>query len=332
MKLKTPAFWYRDKNDPSPLIENIMRPAACAYRMGFALHQSATSARKAELPIICIGNLNAGGTGKTPTAMALAGIVRRHGLARTPYFLSRGYGGGDIGPLLVDPDKHDAWNTGDEALLLAHEAPTVVCADRLEGAALALRKGADILIMDDGLQNPGIYKDIKLVVINGEMGFGNGRLIPAGPLRAPLKDGLNHADGFILIGEDRRGTLAMLPPEKPVFKAALKTDPAKHPPKDKTYLAFAGLGYPQKFFTYLENELGLSLAKPVTFPDHYPYSAADLYDLHKKAEELGAELLTTQKDFLRLPVVDGIKVHVLPVHLEWEDENALAAFLKSRLS
>lgn len=330
---KTPAFWYRDPETTSPpLLEKILAPASWLYRAGFEIHQRSSTAQTSEIPIVCIGNLNAGGTGKTPTALALMQMIKTYSLARNPFFLLRGYGGGQRGPLLVDPKIHDAWDTGDEALILAGKAPTIVSADRNLGAELALRKGADLILMDDGLQNPTIRKDIKIIVINGEMGFGNGRMIPAGPLREPLGRGLAGADAFILIGEDKRGVLSLLPRDKPVIQAYLINEPQQAPLPDKFYLAFAGLGYPEKFFTFLREDMGLNVVETVTFPDHYPYNSYDLETLRDKALRIGAELITTQKDYLRLPKHEGFTVHSVPVRMNFQDESGLAAFLQSRLS
>lgn len=330
--LKTPSFWYRQKHDPISLLEKVMIPVSKLYEMGYYIHQTATRSEKADLPIICIGNINAGGSGKTPTALALLDIIKRHSLALAPYFLSRGYGGGDQGPLVVDPAVHDSWNTGDEPLLLATRAPTIVASRRLAGADLAQRRGADLIIMDDGLQNPGIHKDIKFVVINGDMGFGNERILPAGPLRAPLESALSKIDAVIFIGEDRRGVKSLLPSHLPVFTSHLKPDAGKIPPKDKHYLAFAGLGYPEKFFRFLREEAGLSVIDSVTFADHYPYTDSDISALAQKARQLDAELITTEKDMTRVPKQEGLSIHVLPVHLEFENEPSLASFIKEKMT
>ena len=332
MMLKTPKFWYRPEDTPTSIQEKMLEPLSRLYKFGYTLHQNSKSPRQMPLPVICIGNIVAGGTGKTPTALSLMDVIRRHSIARTPYFLIRGYGGGQIGPLIVDVYKHTSWDTGDEALILSKAAPTVVSIDRAAGAEMAQRNGADLVLMDDGLQNPGIRKDISIVVINGEMGFGNEKIMPAGPLREPLLDGLAKADAFIMIGTDKRGTLGKLPADKPVFKANLKAKPDKIPPRDKKYIAFAGLGYPEKFFTFLKEEIALDVVETVRFSDHYPYTREDLESLAQKAVDAKAELLTTEKDFIRLPKIEGVHVHTLPVDLVWEDETALAAFLEDKLA
>lgn len=331
MKQKTPDFWYPKDKQSRSLRASLLQPFEWIYRLAFKLHQASQKAERVNIPVLCIGNLVAGGTGKTPTAIALINFTRDKGLANNPFFLIRGYGGAERGPLLVDPDAHSAWDVGDEALILAQHAPTIVSADRVAGAELAMRKGADVVIMDDGLQNPGIHKDLKLVVINGEMGFGNAHMMPAGPLREPLEGGIEKADGFLMIGEDKTGALSELPQDKPVLKAHLEKDSDYNIDKTKAYLAFAGLGYPEKYFGFLKNDLGLNVIEEIRFPDHCPYEEADLQELHAKAQKIGAELITTQKDYLRLPSIEGIHVHALPVKMVFETPDALMNVLKKAL-
>ncbi len=331
MPLKTPSFWYRSGGTPS-LREKILSPFSFLYRIGYEIHQHSVTPETLEIPVICIGNINAGGTGKTPAAIALMEVIRKNNLAVKPFFLLRGYGGGERGPLLVDTSKHNSWNTGDEALILAARAPTVIAVDRVKGAQLAERHHADMVVMDDGLQNPGIHKNIKVVVINGEMGFGNGKMLPAGPLREPLHKGLARADLFILIGEDARGVAASLPAGKPLIRAHMEPDLPVPLDKNKKYLAFAGLGYPEKFFSFARDKLVLDVVKTISFPDHYPYNESDILNLRARAQEWNAELLTTKKDLLRLPADARSDIHTADVRLAWENEAALADFLKTRLS
>lgn len=329
MELKTPAFWYRKGGEIS-LLEKILTPFSMLYRAGYEFHQHSVTPEKLDIPVVCIGNINAGGTGKTPASIALMDILRKNNLAAKPFFLLRGYGGGERGPLLVDTAKHNSWATGDEALILAQHAPTIIAVDRVQGALLAAKHNADLVLMDDGLQNPGIHKDVKVVVINGEMGFGNGKMLPAGPLREPLKKGIARADIFILIGDDTRGVAAQLPADKPLVRAKLEPSLDAPLPTDKKYVAFAGLGYPEKFFSFMRERLNLDIVKTISFPDHYPYTDHDLANLRERAKEWNAELLTTKKDSLRLPDISGI--HVADIKLAWENEPSLADFLKTRLA
>jgi tetraacyldisaccharide 4'-kinase len=326
MKLKTPAFWYRSKNSRAPLIEWLLRPLSYVYALGHDIHQRSKTPEKIPVPVICIGNIVAGGAGKTPAALALMELIHKNTLANAPHFLTRGYGGTERGPLIVE--RQNAQQVGDESLLLASSAPTVVSSDRAVGGKLAAQSGADLIVMDDGLQNPGIAKDIRLVVIDGYMGFGNGHLLPAGPLRAPLDKNLKSANAFILIGPDTRAVKSILPPRTPVFEATLK--PLRMPDVNKNYIAFAGLGYPEKFFRFLKEELKLNVVESIAFPDHHPYTEADIEVLKQKADTAGAQLITTEKDKIRLPA--DAPVETLPVQLVWNNEADLVDFLKAHLA
>ncbi|MCF8496330.1 MAG: tetraacyldisaccharide 4'-kinase [Alphaproteobacteria bacterium] len=322
----TPSFWYRPPGSPSPAAERLLAPFSRLYALGRRAHAGLIRAKKSPVPVICIGNIVAGGSGKTPAALALLEIIRKAAPAARPFFLTRGYGGGLKGPLRVDP-AHNFRDVGDEALLLAALAPTIVSADRVQGALQAAAEGADLIVMDDGLQNPALRKNLRIVVVDGRTGFGNGRLLPAGPLREPLAEGLGRADAFILIGEDLRGARALLPWGVPVFQADLRPAGADLPVQNTRYLAFCGLGVPDKFFTFLRS-LGYELAGTRAFPDHHPYAETDMEALEQEARSLGARLVTTQKDFVRLPRKTVPPVQILPVRLVFQEEEALAGFLK----
>ena len=331
MTLKTPSFWYRPAGSKPPAVERLLIPAAAVYRFLYDIHHIMKLPYKARVPVLCIGNLVAGGTGKTPTAIALLKTLKAHGIAKNPAFLIRGYGGAEIGPMRVDPKIHTAWDVGDEALILAQHAPTYVGGDRAASAQMALENDADLIIMDDGLQNPSIHKDLRLVVVNGEMGFGNKRLLPAGPMRQPLDENYSMADGVILIGEDRRNALQGLPDSIPLIQAQLKPSASAQIDTQTKYLAFAGLGYPQKFFCYLKGTLGMNVVSESAFSDHHPYEISDLRALHKQAESLGARLITTEKDYLRLPHIEGVAVETLPVEMCWDNEKALLQLIQKHL-
>lgn len=328
MTLKTPTFWYRPQSSTAPLVEKLLTPVSWLYAVGHALNQRLHKAQKIDVPVICIGNLVAGGSGKTPSALSLMSLIKQSGMVQNPHFLTRGYGGAHKGALEVNPRRHSAADCGDEALLLARTAPTIASRNRAAGGQFAAQNGAGLIILDDGLQNPSIYKDINIVVINGEMGFGNGRLLPAGPLRESLQNGLKNADAFILIGEDKRDILATLP-DKPVFQARFSTAPDDLPPKDKAYIAFAGLGYPQKFFTYLRDDLGYDVIETISFADHHTYTQQDMNNLQATAKQHGAALITTEKDYVRLPSALNFKINTLPITLSWQNEAALITFLKN---
>ncbi len=323
---RTPEFWYK-KPGPAALA---LSPLAALYHIGHKIHQSVASPKKAPFPVICVGNITVGGSGKTPTALALMELIKAHKLALKPHFLTRGYGGSETGPAPVDLKKHTARHVGDESLLLARTAPTLVSADRYQGALLAAEKGADMILMDDGLQNTDIIKDFSFIVIDGATGFGNHLMIPAGPLRQPLSEGLSRAGAFIIIGEDRHNASALLPSGKPVLHAQIIVDPEKIPAKDIPYIGFAGLGRPEKFKATLES-LDLDLRGFHPFPDHHPYAVEDLQPAFREAQSAGAQLITTEKDFLRLPETFKPYVTTLPVSLKFEDPNTAVSILSGVL-
>ncbi|MEZ5813813.1 MAG: tetraacyldisaccharide 4'-kinase [Alphaproteobacteria bacterium] len=329
MTLKTPHFWYRKPAGSPHLLEYLLTPFSKVYQLLYTLDQSIHKPYKAKIPVICIGNIVAGGTGKTPTAIALLKLVKSKNLAKKPVFLIRGYGGAETGPLIVNPGIHTSWDVGDEALILAKHAPTIVGADRAESAKIAMQENADLIIMDDGLQNPGIHKDLRLVVINGEMGLGNLKMMPAGPLRQPLEDGTANANGFIFIGNDENNVINMLPAGKPVTHATLKPAANLNIDPQIPYLAFAGLGYPEKFFNFLSRTLKFNIVETIAFSDHHPYDENDIKTLHTKAEKHGAKLITTEKDFMRLPKLEGIEVEILPVEMTWDNEEDLLPLIKT---
>lgn len=322
MTFKTPDFWYRDKNTKAPLAETLLTPLSWLYNLGTEIHKGTKSPQKLPVPILCVGNINAGGSGKTPTAIALLKLIRSYNLAKKPFFLTRGYGGTLKKTIIVDPEIHTYKDVGDEALLLTRHGPTIVSSNRLKGAELAKKSGADLIIMDDGLQNYDLMPDIKVIVVDGLMKFGNEKTIPAGPLREPLQTGLAKADFFVLINQN-----ANIPSPQPVFKATPET-PIKLCDK-RPWLAFSGLGYPQKFFSYLKNDLHLNITETRGFPDHHPFTPNDLETLNRRAEQIGAKLITTEKDAVRLPANNNIQI--LPIHLTWENEDALVKLLRLKL-
>ena len=322
--IKSPSFWYRFLGSPVPLGETLLGPVSFFYRVGYVLHQRLSKTHVVDTPVICVGNLTAGGAGKTPVCLSLMAMIHDYGLAQAPYFLTRGYGGSIKRPTVLNA-LHRFHECGDEALLLKNEAPVIVSADRYEGAMLAERQGADLIVMDDGLQNPTLKKDLKIIVVNGRFGFGNKKCLPAGPLRQPLAVVLAEADLFIILGDDVRGIEDDLPQDVPVFKVYLKTDPDDQPDPFDVYCAFAGIANSEKFFMYLMQDLGVDLADTIVFPDHHPYSNTDVEFLVQRAADLSARLLTTQKDRVRLPV--DFDVSVVPVSVVWEDEVGLLTCL-----
>jgi tetraacyldisaccharide 4'-kinase len=328
MPLETPPYWYNEH--PPPLLARAIAPLYESVRKAHvALASKQTT--KAALPVICIGNATMGGAGKTPATIALTKLLQDAGITKKPHILTRGYGRSGKAPTLVNADTHDHHDVGDEALLLARAAPTIVSADRNKGADMAAQSSADILIMDDGMQNYHLHHDISLMVINGAMGFGNGKLFPAGPLREPLDSALAKSDGFIIIGPDECFVCDALPADKPLFQANIRVKQDDTPPFDKPYLAFAGIGYPQKFFTTCKTA-GLKLVGTQSYADHHPYSGADMAQLLDMAERLDARLITTEKDFMRIPPAWRERVTTLPITVTFDEPESLTAFIGDKLS
>ena len=262
-----PDFWRR-KGGP---LGAVLAPLGWGYGLATRLRLAMANPFKASVPVLCVGNLVAGGAGKTPVALNLGKRLMDQG--RKVHFLSRGYGGSQTGPLRVDPDSHRAVDVGDEALLLAAAAPTWISRDRALGARAAT-DGADVIIMDDGFQNPSVVKDLSLLVVDGGFGFGNGRVIPAGPLREPVETGLGRASAVVLIGEDARGVEERIAMARARIGKSPPVLGARHAPgtnageiAGRPVVAFAGIGRPEKFFATLE-EIGCPLSATAMVAAH----------------------------------------------------------------
>lgn len=326
--MKTPAFWYAPATSSS-LPALLLAPLAGLYASAARLHRDTSDTRVVPLPVICLGNLVAGGSGKTPTAIALIDLLKEKKIFLSPGFLTRGYRGKVRHAERVD-DSNDPTLWGDEALLLARRAPTFVSRNRFRGAELMQQQGCDAIIMDDGLQHYTLRKDVTFALIDGMMGFGNQRVIPAGPLRQPLDEGYTLADAFILTGEDQRNVRPTLPPDKPVFTARIEPSPDFSALRETPYVAFCGIGFPDKFRATLE-QAGATLADWQVFGDHHPYTIQDMEKLVAAAIEKKARLITTEKDFARLP--DFPKkdmIDVLPIRIVFDAPDEIAAFIKEK--
>jgi tetraacyldisaccharide 4'-kinase len=317
--MRAPEFWTGAR-PLDRLLAAALAPVGQVYGATVAYKAAHAKPYRSREKVICVGNLTAGGTGKTPVAIAIAKAVFARGLR--PFFLTRGYGGAADSAKLVDPEADNAASVGDEALLLAAVTPAVVSRQRATGAMLAERSGADVIVMDDGHQNFSLAKDLSLVVIDAEQGFGNDRLIPAGPLREPVKKGLNRADAVIVLGEAE-----MILPNfsKPVLRARL-VSPDGDWVRGRRVVAFAGIGRPEKFFRTLR-QAGADVVATTGFADHHRYSAAELRRLRKMADEKTAILVTTEKDFVRLAPDERRNIHALSVTARFEDENVLSRLL-----
>ena len=331
--ITAPRFWWRQR--PGVAAWALM-PAAAIWSSVAGRRMRRPPSLTAALPVICIGNFVVGGAGKTPTALAVADLVKRLGFH--PGFLTRGYGGRIKGAHLVDPGRDDAERVGDEALLLAGAGPVAVAPDRPAGVPLLAAAGADCIIMDDGFQNPALAKDFSLVVVDGAVGIGNGKVMPAGPLRAPLPTQMVRADAVLIIGPGaagdgvlrlaaRAGRVVLRGALEPVRPAELG---------DGRFLAFAGIGRPEKFFSSLA-AAGVDVAAAEDFADHHPFSEADADRLLARASAEGLRLVTTAKDHARLRGATGARQRlaeqaaVFAVTMRFEDENVLARLLERTL-
>lgn len=328
MPLKTPAFWYRPAAHPATAAEIALTPVSWLYNAGRKIRASRIKSERLGLPVLCVGNIVSGGSGKTPVVAALRDILRAANLSKNPVILSRGYGGSISGPLTVDSEKQTFSEVGDEPLLLAKAGPVIVSRNRPDGARLAERSGVDLILMDDGFQNPSLVKDLSFLVIDGPSGLGNGKLLPAGPLREPLAEALRRTDAVILIGEDETGIGEKIPAPIPVFGAKMK--PRQIPDPQRHYIAFAGLGRPEKFKKTLD-ESGLKLTAFHPFPDHHPFTGAEIKNLLQEAENKKAALITTEKDWVRLPEDSKSQIQTLPIALEWSDPETVTVFLQKTL-
>jgi len=301
------------------LAGGLLAPLGTAWDAASRVRRAMARPYRAPVPVICVGNLVAGGAGKTPVVLALAGKIAASDVA--VHIVTRGYGGRLGGPLRVDPAKNDAATIGDEALLLAERAPCWVARDRAAGARAAVAAGAGAIVLDDGFQNPGIEKDLSLVVVDAEYGFGNRRVIPAGPLREPVAAGLARADAVVLIGDGAEPE-GVREAGCPIFRAALTPLRAEHLAGARV-VAFAGIGHPEKFFAALRR-VGATLIAAHPFPDHHPFAYAEIARLRQEAERAGARLVTTAKDWVRLPARLRPGIAVLEVAISWDDEAAVA--------
>ena len=325
--MRAPAFWAAERGG---IAACALTPLSWLYQLGARGRDVLTRPAEAGVPVICVGNFTAGGAGKTPTVLALAALLAEAGAHA--HILTRGYGGSEGGPLRVDPARHDAHAVGDEALLLARAAPTWLSRNRAVGAEAATSAGASILLVDDGMQTPGLAKDLCLAVVDGGAGFGNGHLLPAGPLREPLARGLRRAHALVLVGDDRRGALAALGEhDLPVIEADLVPGDEARTLRERPVVAFAGIGRPEKFFETLE-DAGCAVIARHAFADHHRYKPGEIAAIVEQAKEQDAQPVTTEKDYVRLPPDAREKVRTLPVTLAWRNPSAVRDLLAPLLA
>lgn len=313
--MKTPKHW-QNKN----FLANLLYLPSCLYAFATWCRICLNKPQKVNIPVICVGNLTAGGSGKTPVAVSLARLLKQKG--KNPFFISRGYGG-KLKNVIVDRQHHSSTEVGDEPLLLAREAPVVINPKRFEAAKKAVENGADVIIMDDGFQNPQLYKNKSLLVIDGAFGLGNTYPIPAGPMREFLSEGIKRADAVVMLGKDQTNILSKFR-NLPVFFGAVI--PVKPQTKEEKTVAFAGIGRPQKFYQSLE-ECGINVVKTFDFPDHHFYSEDELNDIVNYAQKIGADIYTTSKDMVKIPVSLQSRFKVLEIEIKWQDEVAISKFI-----
>jgi tetraacyldisaccharide 4'-kinase len=312
--MRAPDFWYEEPG----IAAGLLTPVGAAIDAAGRLRRAVARAYCAPVPVICVGNLVAGGSGKTPIALSLAAIFAAHGTKAT--IVMRGYGGKLVGPMRVDPQRHDAEAVGDEALLTATQTACWVARDRAAAVRAAVADGTEAIILDDGFQNPHVAKDLSLVVVDAAAGFGNCRLIPAGPLRERIAAGLARADAVVLVGDGATPAV-----DRPVLRANLDAINGDRFAGVKI-VAFAGIGRPEKFFATLRG-FGAVLVGERSFPDHHPYRAAELAALRRDTANGGARLVTTRKDWVRLPPAERADIEVLDIAVRWHDTAARDALL-----
>lgn len=321
--MRAPGFWNKEGGAMPRLLSPFSRLFAAA-----AERRAAQLGWRAPVPVICCGNATVGGAGKTTLALDLGRRLNARNVVL--HFLIRGYGGKAKTTRRVVPGDTAAL-MGDEALLLNEVAPTWIGGDRADSARHAVTQGARVLVMDDGLQNPTLERDLSLLVVDGATGFGNGRVIPAGPLREPVEAAAARSHAVVLIGDDATGALAQLPSELPVLRARLRPGPEMRNLAGRRVLAFAGIASPDKFFTSL-TEAGAQLVRRAGFADHHPFSAAEVNYLIEQAAKVSAVVATTPKDAMRLPADLRQKVLITGVDLEWHDPNEIEALLTTLLA
>ena len=321
---KAPKFWYKKQDT---YISNTLYPLSLLFRLGTKIRSLFSKQKKSNLPIICIGNIVVGGAGKTPVAIKIGKILKLNGY--NPHFVSKGYGGIEKNNNLVQ-SWHSAKSVGDESLLLSEIAPTWIGIDRNKSFKLASDNNADCIIMDDGFQNPTLQKDFSIIVINGEQGFGNKRVMPSGPLRESITRGISRTNLVVVIGKISNDVKKKIPKNIPIIYASFKIDNQNIILKGQKITAFAGIAYPEKFFNSLKDQ-GAKIVKKIIYSDHHIFDENDLLYLAEIANKTKSILVTTKKDYVRVPKSFRSLINTLDGEIEFEDENLLVEILSNIL-
>jgi tetraacyldisaccharide 4'-kinase len=317
--MHSPEFWQTRGS-----LAQMLEPFGRIYGAITTARASQANAPRAPIPVISVGGLTVGGSGKTPVTMSLT--ERLQDLGQKTAVVLRGYGGRLAGPLRVSPDEHSSNDVGDEALLHANIGPTWIARKRILGVKDAAANGATVAILDDGHQHPGLHKDLRLIVIDGSNPWGNGYVFPAGPLREKVASGLRRADAVVMMGEDKFGVARDLPPDLPLLHASLIPDPLALSLRGQAVVAFAGIGNPQKFVDTLQH-IGARIVAWHSFEDHEAFGASDIQPLLDEAFAMGAIPVTTAKDAVRLIPDQRQQVNVVSVAVLWRDDNAVDELL-----
>lgn len=317
--MRAPEFWH----NKGGILSFVLSPFGWIYGAITSMRTAAKPTWAAPIPVICIGNVVMGGAGKTLVSIDLAERLKAKG--QNPHIIMRGYGGSMNAPTKVDLNLHNANDVGDEALLLARTAPTWVGARRADVAKHATEDGASVLIMDDGFQNPSLAKDLSLLVVDAEYGFGNGRVCPAGPLREPIKNAASRAHAVISLG----GSLSENVMNLPAFVGYTEPTSNATDIHGERVVAFGGIGRPEKFFNSLK-AAGAELTETILFPDHHPFSDAEIKNVLAKAKTQNSIAITTEKDFVRIPAALRTDIMYFPVRLRWEQADAFEGFILER--
>ncbi len=334
--MRAPDFWYPQNNTAASstwgsAFIRLLTPLSFLYEMLGRVRRKYAPSQRAEIPVVCVGSLTVGGVGKTPIAIALGEELKNKD--RTPFFLTCGYGGHMDGPVLVDPELHDCREVGDEALMLANCASTIVSKNRAKGAALAHHLGADIIIMDDGYQNPSLKKDFSILIIDAHLGFGNGLIIPAGPLRERVETGIQRADQIIVTRREQAlpmFSVGRLLDSENAINVRLGCEKINQG-NNRPAVAFAGIAQVEKFFAVVR-EQNYEIVGTQTFPDHHNYTRKEFDVLLAWSRERGAVLVTTEKDACRLSPTQRSRIEVIPLHVYFDHSEDLKTLISKIMS